>query len=124
VTTGWGLVIGVLGMVGLVWISDLWGLLLSVTLISLSGGVLRTVLPALVGDLAEEAHRGAATGGLATAADIGSAAGPLMAYTLLALISLQSVYLLSAIGMTSGLIVVWLASRPHARAPLNRPQTE
>jgi MFS family permease len=123
-TTGWGLVIGVVGMVGLVWISNLWGLLLSVTLISLSGGVLRTVLPALVGDLADEAHRGAATGGLATAGDIGSAAAPLMAYTLLAVMSLQSVYLLSAIGMSSGLVVVWLAGRSHTRPRLNRAHTE
>ena len=123
-TAGWGLIVGVFGMVGLVWISNLWGLLLSVTLISLSGGVLRTILPALVGDLADEAHRGAATGGLATAGDIGSAAGPLMAYTLLAVMSLQGVYLLSAIGMTSGLIIVWLAAKPQARVRSNRPHTE
>lgn len=123
-TTGLGLVIGVFGMAGLVGVSHLWGLLLSVTLISLSGGVLRTVLPALVGDLADEAHRGAATGGLATAGDIGSAAGPLMAYTLLSVMSLQGVYLLSAIGMFSGLIVVWLAAKPQVRARSNRPRTE
>ncbi|OQY24868.1 MAG: hypothetical protein DRJ03_17780 [Chloroflexi bacterium] len=121
---GWGLVIGVAGMTGLVWASNSWKLLLSVVLISLSGGVLRTVLPALMGDMADEAHRGAASGGLATAGDIGSAAAPLIAYTLLAVMSLQSVYLLSAISMASGLVVVWLVGKHNIGTRLNRAYTE
>ena len=64
-----------------------------------------TTLIALVGDLADRSRPGVTMGSLATAGDIGSAAGPLLAYALLTIVNLQWVYLLCAMALTLALIV-------------------
>ena len=75
-----------------------------VALVALGAGALITVLPALVGDLAATGRRGITIGGLATAGDIGSATGPLVAYALALVLDLPWIYLLCAIALTTGLL--------------------
>jgi MFS family permease len=79
---------------------------LGVVLIALSTGVLLTTLAALTGDLATSDRQGWAIGRLATAGDVGSAAGPLLAYALLALLDLRWIYLLCSLGFASSLLAV------------------
>jgi MFS family permease len=67
---------------------------------------LLTNLAALTGDLAASHEQGRAIGRLATAGDLGSAAGPLLAYAVLAFIDLRWVYLLCSLGFVSNFLVV------------------
>jgi MFS family permease len=114
----WGLAAGVVGMVVLALGQNPLLPVLGVCLVALSGGVLCTILPALVADLAERGSQGAALGALMTAGDLGSAAAPLAAYGLLAVLPLAGTYLLCSLILASGLGVLWLAGRREAaRAP-------
>jgi len=85
---------------------SIWSVSVGVGLIAASTGALLTTLAALVGDLAAAERQGQAIGGLATSGDIGSAAGPLLAYALLALLDLRWVYLLCALGFASSLLAL------------------
>ncbi len=101
-----GIIIGVFGFAILIAARHIWAVPLGVALIALSGGALLTTLAALTGDLAASDRQGRAIGGLATAGDLGSAAGPLLAYALLSLIDLRWIYLLCSLGFVSSLLVV------------------
>ena len=80
---------------------------------ALSGASVRTLLPALTGDLVAPAQRGRAIGVLNLSGDLGNAAGPVVAYASLAWIGLPGVYLacagLYALGSAA---VLWLC-RPR-----------
>lgn len=84
--------------------SGLWAIASGVILIALGGGTLTTALFALVGDATAMGRQGRAIGGLAAAGDVGSAAGPILAYALAAVVELRWVYLLCAVVLLSGLI--------------------
>jgi MFS family permease len=99
-----GILLGATGFVVLALPIGLWTIPTAVALIALSAGGLITVLYALVGDLATEERQGITIGGLATAGDIGSAAGPPMAYALATALDLRWVYLICAAVMASGLV--------------------
>jgi len=101
-----GIIIGGIGFGILVAGKEIWAVPLGVALIALSSGALLTTLAALTGDLAPSDRQGQAIGGLATAGDLGSAAGPLLAYALLSLIDLRWVYLMCGLGFASSLLVV------------------
>jgi len=88
---------------------DIWAVPLGVAIIALSTGALLTTLTALTGDLAASSQQGWAAGRLATAGDLGSAAGPLLAFALLSLIDLRWVYLLCGLGFASSLLVLRFA---------------
>ena len=105
-----GISIGVVGFGVLILGRDIWAVALGVILIALSSGTLLTTLVALTGDLAASDQQGKAVGRLTTAGDLGSAAGPLLAYALLALIDLRWVYLLCGLGFASGLLAVRCAA--------------
>jgi len=87
-----------------------------VLLVALGGGALIATLAALVGDLAAGAQKGVLIGGMATAGDIGSASGPLLAYALAASLDLRWVYLgcaaIMAVGL--GLALAWGRDRRQA----------
>ena len=72
---------------------SVWAVLLGVGLVATGTGALIAVLAALVGDRLAGSSPGAAMGALATAGDIGSATGPLVAYALAAQFDLRWVYL-------------------------------
>jgi MFS family permease len=100
-----GILLGAAGFMLLVLVAELWAMLVGVALVSLSAGALLAVLAALVGDRAAGDRQGVMMGALAAAGDIGSAAGPILAYALAARLELRWVYLLCAIVLASGLIV-------------------
>jgi MFS family permease len=99
-----GILLGVVGFVILALPGGLWAVPAGVALISLSAGGLAAVLAAIVGDLATGARQGTVMGTLATAGDIGSATGPLLAYWLIPVLDLRVLYLLCALAVASGLL--------------------
>jgi MFS family permease len=99
-----GILLGVVGFLTLALSAGLWAVPLGVALVALSAGALVAVLAAIVGDRATEARQGMTMGGLATAGDIGSATGPLLAYALAPVLELRWVYLLCAVVLASALL--------------------
>jgi MFS family permease len=99
-----GILLGVVGFLTLALSPGLWAVPLGVALVALSSGALAAVVGALVGDLAAGGRHGLVMGGLATAGDVGSATGPLLAYLLITVWDLQWVYVLCAAVLASGLI--------------------
>jgi MFS family permease len=87
---------------------------LGVTLVALSTGALAAALAAIVGDLASNGRPGVTMGSLATAGDIGSASGPLVAYRLAATLDLRTVYLLCALALACGLLLCRTANPERA----------
>jgi MFS family permease len=101
-----GIIIAGIGFTILIVGGNIWAVPLGVALIALSTGALLTNLAAMTGDLAAGDRQGRAIGGLATAGDVGSAAGPLLAYALVSLIDLRWVYLLCSLAFASSLLAV------------------
>lgn len=99
-----GICTGIIGFLCLILPIGDWAVPVGVILIALSTGALMTTLIALVGDLADRSRPGVTMGSLATAGDIGSAAGPLLAYALLSIVDLQWVYLFCVMALTLALI--------------------
>jgi MFS family permease len=106
-----GIIIGGIGFAMLIVGRNIWSVPLGVALIALSTGALLTNLAALTGDLTAGDRQGRAIGGLATAGDVGSAAGPLLAYALLSLIDLRWIYLLCSLAFASSLLAVRYLAR-------------
>lgn len=98
-----GLLLGATGFLVLVWSGSLVWLVLGVVIVALGSGALITALAALVGDSTTVERQGRVVGRLATAGDVGSAAGPLLAYGLVLFVDLRWVYLFCALVFLSGL---------------------
>ncbi|MFQ5855640.1 MAG: MFS transporter [Anaerolineae bacterium] len=92
-------------------------LVAGVVLVALGGGILMPALTALMGDLAPAGRQGVAMGSFATAADIGSAAGPILAYTLVTSLALKWVYGLCAGLVLTALAVLWGVRVTEERIP-------
>jgi MFS family permease len=101
-----GIIIGIAGFGVLIFGRAIWTVALGVILLALSSGTLLTTLAALTGDLAASDRQGRAIGRLATAGDLGSAMGPLLAFALLSLISLRWIYLLCGLTFVSSLLAL------------------
>lgn len=99
------LLLGSAGFVMLASPSGLWAVPAGVALVALGAGGSAAALAAIVGDQAMDDHPGLAMGGMATAGDIGSATGPLLAYVLAPLLGLRLVYLLCAGVLTLALLI-------------------
>jgi len=82
-------------------------ILFGVTLGAVVAGSIQALVTAQTGDLVEQHQRGRAIGMLHTAGDLGSAAGPLVAYGLLVWIGLSGVFMLSAGLFAVGAILAW-----------------
>ncbi|MHB1319593.1 MAG: MFS transporter [Anaerolineae bacterium] len=116
----WSLAIGAGGMV-LLSLDGPVGIVAGISAVAISGGSLQALATTLTGDAAGHAQRGRAIGMLHTAGDFGSAIGPSIAYALLPLIGLRTMYLLCA-----GLFLISLGpilrfygkQQGHLRAPL------
>ncbi len=83
-------------------------MVLGVVLNALGGAGVLVSLAALLGDLAPPDAEGAVTGLYATAGDVGSALGPVLAYALLAYVPVSAVFLLCAGLFTGGLALTWM----------------
>jgi MFS family permease len=101
-----GILIGISGFGVLIFGQDIWTVALGVILIALSSATLATNLIALTGDLAASGRQGRAIGRLATAGDLGSAMGPLLAYALVSLTSLRWIYVLCGLTFISSLLAL------------------
>jgi MFS family permease len=102
-----GILLGVAGFVVLAPPLDslgVWTVVLGVALVALSAGAMIATLAALVGDLAPRDRPGTTMGALATAGDIGSATGPLVAYALAVSLDLRWVYLMCAVALGTALL--------------------
>ncbi len=99
-----GLVLGVGGFLVLTLPGGVWVVVTGVALVSASTGALVAALTALVGDSAGHDRPGVTMGGLATAGDIGSATGPLLAYALAASADLRWAYAACAAALGLGLL--------------------
>lgn len=101
-----GILLGVIGFAALALAESVWVLVVGVALVSVSAGALIAVLAAIVGDQAAGRRSGIAMGGVATAGDIGSAAGPLFAYALTSTWDLRWIYGVCGIALISCLLAV------------------
>lgn len=90
-----GLVPGITGF-GLLAIGPPLAALAAIPLTAISGGSNQSLSTALVGDLTDERRRGRRLGTLFTIGDLTSAIGPPLAYSVIPLIGINSVYLLGA----------------------------
>jgi len=88
-------------------------LVVGVALGALGSGAILSALPALVGDLAPAGRQGAVMGAYAAAGDVGSTAGPLLAFALVTVVDLRWVYLLCSLAFLAGLGLAW----PRHQAP-------
>jgi DHA1 family multidrug resistance protein-like MFS transporter len=89
------------GFVLLILPVPVWAVLAAVCMVAAGAGALIAVLAALVGDRVVGGRPGIAMGALATAGDIGSASGPLVAYALAARLELEGAYLLCLVALLS-----------------------
>lgn len=102
----WGFVLGMAGFALLIPQGGLWLIIAGIVLVAISIGTLLPTMAAQAGDLASADHQGTTMGLYATGGDIGSAAGPVVAYAVAAALGLHWAYLgcgillLMAAGMT------------------------
>ena len=117
-TGRWPMIVGSLaaGVAGFGLLScatSLGAVVLGVALSAVGAGAGLATLAAQVGDLSPPGREGVVMGAYATAGDVGSMAGPFLAFALLSVVDLQWVYLLCALVLLASLwyIRFW----PHRR---------
>jgi MFS family permease len=81
----------------------LWGIVLG----AISGGAAQAALAAQVGDLAPPGQEGVVMGAYATAGDVGSMAGPFLAFALISVVDLRWVYMVCTLAFVAGLGLLW-----------------
>ncbi len=96
-----GLLLGAVGMIFLVR-GELIVILLGICFSAFAGGSVQALVTTRTGDLVELSERGKAIGLLHTVGDFGSALGPIAAYALLRWITINELYLLSAVVFVIG----------------------
>lgn len=101
------LVVGVVGFGLLSFATSPGAIVLGVALGAVSGGAALATLAACVGDLAPPGRQGVVMGAYATAGDVGSMAGPFLAFALLSVVELRWVYLLCTFTFLVGLWLIW-----------------
>jgi MFS family permease len=113
------LVVGAAGFGLLFRATSLWAIASGVLLSAVSGGAGLATLAALVGDLAPPGREGTAMGAYAAAGDVGSMAGPFLAFALASAVGLQWVYLLCVLAFLAGLGLIFRYRR--VQAAIDRP---
>lgn len=101
------LILGIVGFGLLAYATSMWLVVLGVAVSAASGGTALAALAALVGDLAPAGRQGRVIGVYATAGDIGSTAGPFLAFALLSAVDLKWVYGFCSATFLVGLWLVW-----------------
>jgi MFS family permease len=107
------LVLGIAGFSLLFLAERLWAVVLGLALGAIGGGASLAVLTAYVGDLTPPGRQGVVMGAYATAGDVGSMAGPFLAFALVMVVDLQWVYLLCTITFLIGLGLIWRLRKRH-----------
>lgn len=108
--TSVGLFVGLIGML-LLSRNNPAIFLIGIILAAVAGSSLQALTTTIVGDIAGDRHQGRAIGLLHTSGDLGSALGPLAAYTFLPWIGLSGVYIVCAICFLTGFITSLVISR-------------
>jgi MFS family permease len=101
------LALGMLGFGLLASATSLWLVVLGVAVGAISTGAVAAALTAYVGDLTPPGRQGVVMGAYATAGDLGSTAGPFLAFALLAVLDLRWVYWLCTLAFLAGLWLIW-----------------
>lgn len=101
------LLAGIAGFGLLSFATSLSTIVLGVALGAASAGAALATLTACVGDVTPPGRQGLVMGAYATAGDIGSTAGPFLAFALLSVVHLQSVYILCTLAFLVGLWLIW-----------------
>ncbi len=101
------LALGIVGFGLLASASSLWLVVLGVAVGAVSTGAVAAALTAYVGDLTPPGRQGMVMGVYATAGDLGSMAGPFLAFALLSLLDLRWVYWLCTLTFFVGLWLIW-----------------
>jgi DHA1 family multidrug resistance protein-like MFS transporter len=118
-TGRWPMIVGSLaaGVAGFGLLScatSLGTVVLGVALSAVGAGAGLATLAAQVGDLSPPGREGVVMGAYATAGDVGSMAGPFLAFALLSVVDLQWVYLLCALVLLAGILVsLWPRRSPE-----------
>lgn len=120
----WPVVYAAMGLAGggfliLILPVPVWAVLAAVGMVSAGAGALIAVLAALAGDRIVGGRPGATMGAMATAGDVGSAAGPLVAYALAARVELQWVYLLCLMVLATVGGMAWWFGRSSGQKGLD-----
>jgi MFS family permease len=115
----WRLVIGALalGVVAMVLTASGDGavVVLAIMLGAIATSVLQTQVMTLVGDYGGDHNRGRILGIINTVGDVGSAAGPLIAYALLPLVSIGGLFWLATAILGAALPGAWWVARQEAQ---------
>jgi MFS family permease len=109
-----GLAAGLLGFGLLAYANSLWLILVGVGLGAAGSGAVLSTLAALVGDLTPAGREGSVMGMYAAAGDIGSTAGPFLAFALAPIVGLRWMYLACCLAFAAGLILIWPVRRSGA----------
>ena len=102
-----GLVLGIAGFCLLFFAERLGAVVLGLALGAVGGGASLAVLTAYVGDRAPPGRQGVVMGAYATAGDVGSMAGPFLAFALVSFVDVRWVYLICTIIFVIGLWLIW-----------------
>jgi MFS family permease len=102
-----GLAVGILGFAWLFFARTPAGIVAGIALGAVGVGAGLAALPAWAGDGTRAGRQAAVMGLFATAGDIGSMAGPVLAFGLLAAVDLRWVYLICAAVLLAGLALLW-----------------
>jgi MFS family permease len=102
----WALAVGAISLTLVAWNAPV-AILAGISLGAVSSSSVQSLAIALAGDLVDREQQGRAIGLLHTVGDIGSAAGPPVAYALLPGMGLSGVYVLCAGLFAVGLGLVW-----------------
>lgn len=109
----WGAVVTIAGCGLLAIDGGMSAILLGVCLAAFGSGMLLAVLPAIVSDIHRQ-QSSFAMGLLSTSGDLGSAIAPLAGYAMLKILSLSTLYLVSAGLLMIGVIACLLAARKRS----------
>jgi MFS family permease len=106
-----GLVAGLAGFGLMAYATSLGLIVLGVALGAAGSGAVLSTLAALVGDLTPPGRQGAVMGMYAAAGDVGSTAGPFLAFALVTVVDLRWVYLVCSAAFLIGLALAWPGRR-------------
>jgi len=102
------LALGMISFTLLAFADTLPAIVLGVVLSAVSGGAALASLAAQIGDQTKPGQEGITMGAYATAGDIGSTAGPFLAFTLVSLTGLRWIYVICSLAFIGGLVLALL----------------